>query len=311
VGLHALFVHTLLAFTCWQAIAHPPQLFTLLAKVTSQPDFTLPSQSPKAVPQLGTQAPLVQVLVPFGARHVEPQPPQLALLDFRLASQPSSSGFPLQSAKFAAHLSSWQLLATHLPEALSAAYTVLQLSPFAPQPPQLLPLVLVFVSQSVPLPSQSAHGALQVFTLQTLFSHFTVALPMLHTLPQTPQLLVSLTMFVSQPSFSLPLQSAWLASHVPILHTESTQLGELLSTVHGEHAPQCSGSLVRSTSQPFFGSPSQSPKPAGQSLTPHLPCAQNAVPLPAAHSLPQAPQLRTSLSVFSSQPFLRSSSQSE
>src|SRR4051812_28606903 len=153
-------------------MAHPPQLFTLLANATSQPDLTLLSQSPYAVPQLGTQLPLVQVLEPLGARHVEPHAPQLALLDFRLASHPSTSGLPLQSAKLAAHLSSWQPLATHLPVAFRGAYTALQLRPFSPQPPQLLPLVLVLVSQSLPLPSQSAQGALQVFTLHCLFSHF-------------------------------------------------------------------------------------------------------------------------------------------
>jgi hypothetical protein len=56
----------------------------------------------------------------------------------------------LQSAKFALQVASWHALATHLPVALSGAYTVLQLSPFTPQPPQFAALVLVLVSQSVP-----------------------------------------------------------------------------------------------------------------------------------------------------------------
>jgi hypothetical protein len=131
----------------------------------------------------------------------------------------------LQSAKFAAHLASLQPLATHWPVALSEAYTVLQLRPLAPQPPQFVPFVLVLVSQSVPLPSQSAQGAVHVLTLHCLASHFGVPLLTLQILPHAPQLLGSLTMLVSQPFFGSLSQSAWFASQVPILHTPATQLG--------------------------------------------------------------------------------------
>ena len=278
--------HVLLPLIAWQTVPQPPQLLLSFANTDSQPVFTLPSQSPKVVPQLGMHTPAVQVLEPCGAWHTEPQAPQLLLAVFRLTSQPSASGFMLQSAKFAAHLSSWQPLATHLPVALSAAYTVSQLRPFAPQPPQLAVFVLRLVSQSVPFPSQSNQGGVHLLTLHCLATHCAVAFTMLHTLLHAPQLAGSLTMLVSQPFFGSPSQSAWFASHVPTVHTEATQAGELLAVSQAvPHTLQLFGSLPRLTSQPFFGSPSQSPNPAGQSLTPHTPTRCSAACRCPRHTL--------------------------
>lgn len=62
-------------------------------------------------------------------------------------------------------------------------------------------------------------------------------------------------------------------------------------------------------SQPFEGSPSQSPQPALQAMA-HFPETQLAVPFVELHALPHAPQFNGSVSVLVSQPFEASPSQS-
>ncbi len=303
-------LHTFEALVCWQTVLQAPQLFGSLAKTASQPVFTLPSQSPYSVPQLGTQLPFVQVLVPWGCWQAAPQAPQLPLLVLRFDSQPSlSSGPGLQSAKFAAHAASWQLLATHFPVAL--AYRLVQLTPFVPQPPQLAELVLVFVSQSVPFPSQSAQGAVQVATLHTWLTHFALALAMLQAVAQPPQLAASPAMFVSQPLATLPSQSAQPASQVPTLQADATHDGVACGTTQAEpQPPQLFTSVVVLVGQVPSAFGLQSPRPARQLLTPHTPAAHVAEPSVVGHTLPHAPQLLTSKLVCFSQPLTVSLSQS-
>lgn len=207
VGLHLPVVHTLLALVCKHFVPQPPQLFASLASTASQPLFTLPSQSPKLALQVGTHRPAVHTLELeiLGVRQTVAQVPQCFGSAFRLASQPSRSGLPLQSEKLAAHLSSWQEPArvgpvgTHLPVAF-ANRPVQFRPPLVPQPPQLLLLVLVLISQSVPLPSQSAQGGVHVATWHTLFTHLAAAFAIEQAFVQLPQCAGSLPMFVSQPS---------------------------------------------------------------------------------------------------------------
>src|SRR5262245_27306926 len=73
---------------------------------------------------------------------------------------------------------------------------------------------------------------------------------------------------------------------------------------------QLSTSLLVLASQPFLGSMSQSVKPGLHADTAHLPAEHSMIALGAAHTLPQAPQLRASALVGFSQPFLTSWSQS-
>src|SRR5258708_5843803 len=102
------------------------------------------------------------------------------------------------------------------------------------------------------------------------------------------------------------MQSAWLASHDAIAQADAQHLAvPLAATQSAPQLLQLLTSLARLTSQPSDGSPLQSPKPAGQLLTPHLPMLHHGVPFPALQIFPHAPQLLTSLSVRFSQPFER------
>src|SRR5262245_26943709 len=59
-------------------------------------------------------------------------------------------------------------------------------------------------------------------------------------------------------------------------------------------APQLLIVLVRLTSQPLPGAPSQSPRPGAQLEMPQVPFTQFGVPPTGEHTLPQVPQLLTS-----------------
>jgi hypothetical protein len=67
---------------------------------------------------------------------------------------------------------------------------------------------------------------------------------------------------------------------------------------------------LRSASQPFAASASQSAKPAEQ-FGAHKPSAHDAVPCAFTQERPHIPQLATESSVLNSQPFAVSVSQSE
>src|SRR5262249_8474570 len=130
------------------------------------------------------------------------------------------------------------------------------------------------------------------------------------------------------PKLMLALAAPWLVASASLAspspgHQETAPCG---SGAHGRQIPWAhtapwpqatarlpplAGSRPRSTSQPFTGSPSQSPNPALQAtpqapLT-HLPTALGAI---AAQALPQAPQLARSLASCASQPLAGLPSQS-
>ena len=86
---------------------------------------------------------------------------------------------------------------------------------------------------------------------------------------------------------------------------------DALVAVHARpHAPQCDDDARRSVSQPFAGSPSQSPKPSLQAHA-QAPDAQLAVALArVAQAIPQPPQCDAEVCVSVSQPFEASPSQS-
>src|SRR5207247_4955162 len=118
-----------------------------------------------------------------------------------------------------------------------------------------------------------------------------------------PQLLMSLVISVSQPSPAPPLQSP-----KPVLQTGVVQaLLEQVEVAFGylvlqslPAAPQPPQFLVlvpMLTSQPFFGSASQSRKVPLQLLTTQAPMLQPGVPLSAVQALPQPPQAPLSVLV--------------
>ncbi len=119
---------------------------------------------------------------------------------------------------------------------------------------------------------------------------------------------MSLNTSVSQPSFGSPSQSPapmlQMGVQVPAL-----QLVVPLRLVHCVvQTPQWSTSVLRFVSQPLFGFPSQSAKPAVQ-LGTQAPALHAVVPLAFVHVVLQAPQLFASVLVFASQPFIALPSQ--
>jgi hypothetical protein len=101
----------------------------------------------------------------------------------------------------------------------------------------------------------------------------------------------------------------------PALHVDRQVLAEQLGVAPGRvgqtvpQVPQWLRSVVRLTSQPLAGLPSQSAKPVLQ-VNPHVPPVQLLVALArAGQTLPQAPQLVTELVRLASQPLERLLSQ--
>jgi hypothetical protein len=85
-------------FGALQLLPQPPQLFTLVLVLISQPFAGLPSQFAKPELQLATaQLPATQAGVPLGMLQTLPQPPQLETLLPMLTSQPFAA-MPSQSA---------------------------------------------------------------------------------------------------------------------------------------------------------------------------------------------------------------------
>src|SRR5258708_7181600 len=92
-----------------------------------------------------------------------------------------------------------------------------------PQTPQLLASVPVLISQPSPATLlQSAKPALQT-TVQTPAAQVGVVLARLQTLPQPPQLAMSVWVPVSQPSAAIMSQSAKPAAHAMMVHLPATQ----------------------------------------------------------------------------------------
>jgi hypothetical protein len=90
--------------------------------------------------------------------------------------------------------------------------------------------------------------------------------------------------------------------HWPAVHEEAA----LAAAQACPHAPQLLTLVLRFVSQPFAAFLSQSPKPAVQMPTWQMPAEHAGVALATEQTLPQAPQLLTSLlvSATSSEPAL-------
>ena len=170
-----------------------------------------------------------------------------------------------------------------------------------PQPPQLVVVMLTFVSQplaTIPsqLPYPELHAMPQLPPVQE-----GVPLTELQALPQTPQCEVLLDRLTSQPLFALPSQFPY-----PRLQTmpqlSPVQFAVPFVELHAfPQAPQFAGELSSSVSQPFARLPSQLPQP-GLHPMPQTPAVQLGVPLAELQTLPQMPQLPTSSDSDCSQP---------
>ena len=171
------------------------------------------------------------------------------------------------------------------------------------QVPQFVLLVRRSTSQPLAAtPSQFAKLLLHVAMAQALLAHDAVALAREQTVPQAPQFVALLTVLVSQPLAALPSQFA-----KPVLHVDVQALAAQPRAAFGYVAqitpqpPQLFGSEARFTQLPVAA---QNVVPVEHELT-QAPPEQT---VPAAQTLPQAPQL---LFVFSarSQPLAAEPSQ--
>jgi hypothetical protein len=112
---------------------------------------------------------------------------------------------------------------------------------------------------------QLAKPDAQALTAQLPLTQTAPALARLHARPHAPQFETSAEVRTSQPSASLPLQLAKPVSHAPTRHAPSTHDAAAFDgRQSAPQAPQCAVVVRRLVSQPFEGSPSQSPKPRSQ-----------------------------------------------
>jgi hypothetical protein len=133
-------VHVGVALTVEQALPQLPQLDRSVSSVTSQPVDAVPSQSSYPESQLAiSHVELVQVGVALASVHWLPHAPQSLTVLLRSVSHgvPRS---PSHSARGVVQVEYPQTLFTQAGVPLVDGQTV-------PQPPQLLTLLVVFVSQ--------------------------------------------------------------------------------------------------------------------------------------------------------------------
>jgi hypothetical protein len=180
-------VHVGVALFAEHLSPHPPQLLTFVLMLVSQPLAGLPSQFAKPALQTSWQTPLVHVGVALLEEQTCPHPPQLLTLVLVLVSQPSAGLF-VQCAKPLLQVN-WQIPLVHNTEAALLEEHV------RPQPPQLLTLVPMLVSQpSFGSLLQSANPGLHT-SPQIPLVHVGVALFEEQTCPHVPQFVVLVCVF--------------------------------------------------------------------------------------------------------------------
>jgi hypothetical protein len=248
-----------------QAMPQPPQLFTSVVVVVSQPFAVLPSQSPLPAAHIDTPHVLfTQAGVPPCGGQTVPHMAQLLTFDVVLISQPLAT-LVSQLAKPTLHE------IVHIP-LMHPGVPLFVLHP-APQDPQCCVLVFRFVSHPLAAtPSQSPNPALHIAIVQPPFEHAAVAFASMQIVPHAPQLFAFVLTFVSQPSPAMRLQSAKGGAHASILQLPITHfVDEFGSEQALSHAPQFSGSVCVLISQPSFVTLLQLENPASQLPTAHDP----------------------------------------
>jgi hypothetical protein len=123
------------AFGSEQPLPQAPQFPTLVCVLVSQPLDAMPSQSAHPATHVGTQAPAVQVVVPWALAQALPQAPQFDELVWRFVSQPLTV-LPSQFPKPELHALSAQVPPLHV----AVAFARLQATPQPPQSVRVLTL---------------------------------------------------------------------------------------------------------------------------------------------------------------------------
>ncbi|MFO0627818.1 MAG: hypothetical protein U0325_19575 [Polyangiales bacterium] len=256
----------------------------------SQPLAALLSQFAQPVLHVPMpQAPLVQTGVAFASAQVRPQAPQFAVVLVMLVSQPLA-GSPSQLPKPAVQAATAHAPCVQVAVALARAQAV-------PQAPQRLTVVSRFTSQPLErVPSQLPKPRLQVIAQAPAVQVVGAALAVwrTHETPQPPQFERSVW-----GSTQVLLQTARGAVQTS-RHEPAKQMA--FDAQVRPQAPQFARLLVRLTSQPSVALLLQSAKPVLQVPRAQALLAQVAAALAKAHTRPQAPQWRTSVTVFTSQP---------
>lgn len=270
-------LHEAVACASEQTLPHAPQLVTELVRSVSHTASR--SQSPRpAAQRVRSHTPALHTPAASGKEQTVPHAPQLRASVWMLTSQPSTEA-PLQFAKPALQAARLHTPSAHVAEALGRTQA-------RPHPPQLFGSPRVSVSQPFAgLPSQSAQPGRHTEQLPSLpqprcsdAGQSSSAQQARQTAPpqqRVPTAHSSLRQTPStQRSVVQPLASAhWLslqqAAQMPPPQSRNPPAHAQLPEIHVRpmphalpHAPQCILDVLRLTSQPLLGSPSQSAKPA-------------------------------------------------
>jgi hypothetical protein len=271
-------------------VAHPPQLFTSVWVLTSQPSTALALQFWK--PMLHApraQRAMAHVADALGKEHRVAHPPQLAGSLVMLISQPSE-GIALQFWNPASQGPRVHAPLTQVGVARGKLHAL-------PQVPQLPTDVVRSTSQpSEVIPLQLPRPGMHTVLLHIPMAQLGVPPTVEHITPHPEQCKALVSMLVSQPLAGFRSQSAKRPVQGPRVQTPRAQVALAFAKVHPlPQRPQCEVLVRVSASQPLAGLPSQSAKPVRHAPREQVPAAQTAVALGKVHPLPQRPQLLMSV----------------
>jgi hypothetical protein len=190
-------VQAAVPFVTLQILPQVPQLFVLLVRLVSQPLLAMPSQLPKpALHEAIVHTPLTQAAVPLAELQVVPQVPQLP------GSVAVFTQVPLQLVWPAPHV----VVVAHTP--LTQLWPLAQAFPHVPQlfgsvasftqvPPQLVcPAAQLLLGLQVPPITVELHAQPPPLQTGVQVPEVPPFCTQLQTLPQAPQFLGSLLVFV-------------------------------------------------------------------------------------------------------------------
>lgn len=180
-----------------------------------------------------------------------------------------------------------------------------------PHAPQSVGVLVVSVSQpSEATLLQSPHPDAQEATVHALLAHPAVACASVQTVPQAPQFVGLVVVFVSQPFDVVPSQLPHPVEQDAIVHALLTHVSLALGRLQTvPHAPQFVALLVVLVSQPSDVTLLQLPHPNKHDAMVHALLAQPSLALARLHTWPHDPQLLTLVLVSTSQPLAVTPSQ--
>lgn len=164
-----------------------------------------------------------------------------------------------------------------------------------PQPPQCDGSTVVSAQKAAPAAPQVASGAAHVAPHAPPEQTW----PAAQAVPQLPQCAPSVAVLTSQPSAGSRLQSAYPAAQAVSTHAPAVQAVVACGSAQARpQAPQWAALVAVGISQPLAADPSQSPKPAAQRTTTHVPSVHPAAEaFASAHVVAQLPQCAGSMDV--------------